>query len=363
MKLLLPPLASVDLELKHPHDLLTRFFLLDIELFSSLLKSCGDTNIIQLIDLNSLECHSPVIIDDKLQEVIGDLLFSAKFKNGEYSRLFVFFEHQSTKISRFWIRTLRKLQEFYEQYDSDPANAIGKGGKYPYPLVFLLYHGKTPWEELMQLRDLLSLPFGLDGNVLWFPVFLIDLSRIDRDKLKNSHPALLALLDTLISYSKGELLENCERIFDYFTEIKTDRRTHGWINALTRYFLAVAKISKNVLTETISKIINKKGAEKMVMSTMEELLMEGKIEGKKEGKIEGIREGTIKGKMEGIREGTIKTKIDSVIKILRFRFKHISNATLKAIQMYKDAIALDSLIEQALSCETLAEFERDLAHL
>ncbi|MDR2344751.1 MAG: hypothetical protein LBE18_01670 [Planctomycetaceae bacterium] len=97
----------------------------------------------------------------------------------------------------------------------------------------------------------------------------------------------------------------------------------------------------------------------MVMSTMEELLMEGKIEGIREG----IREGTIKGKIEGIREGTINAKIDSVIKILRFRFNHISNATLKAIQMYKDAVALDSFIEQALSCETLAEFERDLVHL
>ncbi|MDR1291351.1 MAG: Rpn family recombination-promoting nuclease/putative transposase, partial [Planctomycetaceae bacterium] len=220
------PKVSVTFELSHPHDLLARYFLLDTELFGELLKNYDNTGVVDFIDLNSLDSQSPIMIDENLKEVIGDLLFSAKFKDGKLSKIFLFFEHQSKKKTRFWLSTLRKLMEFYEQYDADPANAIDKGGKYPYPIVVLLYHGNIPWEELIQLRDLLSLPVGVDRNVLWFPIILIDLSRVNRKKLQG-HPALLALLDTFISQSKGTLSEGVERIFSYFKNIKKDRRTHG----------------------------------------------------------------------------------------------------------------------------------------
>ncbi|MDR1053147.1 MAG: Rpn family recombination-promoting nuclease/putative transposase, partial [Planctomycetaceae bacterium] len=266
---------SVEFELSHPHDLLARYFLLDTELFAELLKNYDNTGVVDFIDLNSLDSHSPITIDENLKEVIGDLLFSAKFKNGKPSKIFLFFEHQSKKKARFWISTLRKLMEFYEQYDADPTNAIGKGGTYPYPIVVLLYHGNIPWEELLQLRDLLSLPPGVDRNVLWFPIILIDLSRTNQKNLQG-HPALLALLDTFISQSKGTLSEGMDRIFGYFKNVKKDRRTHGWVNSLTRYFASITKVGVDALKGTVAKIIGKKGAEKMVMSTMEELYTEGK---------------------------------------------------------------------------------------
>jgi hypothetical protein len=76
---------------------------------------------------------------------------------------------------------------------------------------------------------------------------------------------------------------------------------------------------------------------------MEELYTEGIKEGKKEGKIED--------------------KIESILKILRTRFKRVPKLTEKAIRAYKDMVALDSLFDHALVCATLAEFERDLAHL
>ncbi|MDR2169867.1 MAG: Rpn family recombination-promoting nuclease/putative transposase [Planctomycetaceae bacterium] len=338
--------VPIQFELEHPHDLLTRNFLFDVELFASLLEHYGDSGIVRLIDLKSLANQSPIIIDNNLQEVIGDLLFSAQFKSGIYSNIFLFFEHQSRKVRRFWLRCLRKLLEFYEIYDADPKNMIGKGGKYPYSIVVLLYHGQIRWEDLLQLRDMMELPSGMDPNVLWFPVILIDLSKIRRDKL-TGHPALMALLDTLISYSEGKLVESFERVVSYFEQVKNDQRTYGWLKSLTRYFVALAKIGFETVTETISKIINEKETKEMVTSTMQELLQEGRKEGIK----------------EGIKEGKIESKIQAVLKILKVRFKRIPVATENAIKSYKDPIALESLIEQAVICETLSEFERDLAHL
>ncbi|MDR2761415.1 MAG: Rpn family recombination-promoting nuclease/putative transposase [Planctomycetaceae bacterium] len=334
---------AIQLELNHPHDLLSRRFLFDVELFGNMLEHQEDAKIVRYIDLTSLENTSPTIIDENLQETIGDLHFSAKIKDGSYSKIFVFFEHQSKKILRFWLRILRKLLQFYERYDSDPQNRISDGENYPYPLVVILYHGKNHWEELLQLKDLVSLPEGMNPRVLWFPVILIDLSQKTPEELDKYHPALRALIDSLASYSAGVLEESRERIFGYFKEIKEDSRVYGWTKSLTKYFGTLTLIGEDVLIESISEILNPEGAEEMVKSTIRELYMEGIMEGKIEGLIEG--------------------RIKDVLKLLKSRFKRIPAATEKAIQSYRDPIALESLFEQALDCESLAEFERDLAHL
>ncbi|MDR1485623.1 MAG: Rpn family recombination-promoting nuclease/putative transposase [Planctomycetaceae bacterium] len=340
------PRVSVRFELEHPHDLLTRFFLVDVELFAGLLEKFGDAMIVRQIDLLSLKNESPTFVDGNLKEVISDLFFSAKFKNDNYSKIFMFFEHQSSKDNSIWLRFFRRFTDFYESYNADPKNKIGAGGKFPYPLVVVLYHGKTSWNKLLQLRDFLSLPPDMDCNVLWFPAIIIDISRIRREDLKNAHPALLALLDTLISYSDGTLSESFDRIVDYFTTIKKDRRTYGWLSSLTRYFSSLTQIGVETVTKTISKIFNKRRTKKMVMSTMEKLYTKGIKKGVKRGR----------------EEERLESKIDAVLKILTVRFKKVPAEIKNAVKSYKDPIALDSLIEQAAICETLSEFEQDIAH-
>jgi predicted transposase YdaD len=110
-----------------------------------------------------------------------------------------------------------------------------------------------------------------------------------------------------------------------------------------------------MLKKTISTILDPKGAEEMVNSTMKELYTKGIMEGEVKGKMEGLMEGEV--------NGEIKCRIKDVLKLLKSRFKRIPSATEKAIQSYRDPIALESLFEQALDCKSLADFERDLAHL
>jgi hypothetical protein len=330
------PKVTVRIELAHPHDLIVRYFLMDIELFTSLLKHYGDSGVIRLIDFGSLRCESPTTIDDHLQEVIGDLRFSAKFKAGGYSKVFFFFEHQSKKVKRFCIRCLRKLVEFYEECEANPKNTI-RNGKYPYAFVIILYHGKISWNQLLQMGDLVSLPPGADRHYLSFPVVMIDVSRIPRENLKG-HPALVALLEMLQSASLGKLPENLDRIVGYFEEVKTDPRVYGWLNSITRYCLAVTKTGTEVVARAISKVLDKQEAEKMVMSTMEELFVQGQTKGKIEGKIQVI------------------------LTILNKRFKKVPKSISRSLSAYTDSIALDSLAELALDCETLKEFEHELAH-
>jgi hypothetical protein len=334
------PEVSQWIDLAHPHDLVVRYFLVDTELFASLMSLYGSSGIVRLIDLNSLRCESPITVDDHLQEVIGDLRFSVNFKDSGYSKVFFFFEHQSKKEKRHqWLRGLRKVVEFYEGCESDTENMITGDGKYPYVVMVILYHGVTPWEELLQIEDMVSLPNGIDidHHFLSIPTILIDVSRIPHEELKGP-PALVALLDTLQSASSGKLPENFERIIEYFKEVKTDPRAYGWLNALTRYFLAITKTSKETVVRTISKVLNKQEAEPMVMSTLEEYFV------------------------NGAKKGAIESKIQDILKILTKRFEKIPKSISQPLSSYTDLIALESLFELALDCKTLAEFERELVH-
>jgi hypothetical protein len=333
------PDVPAQLEFSHPHDLLARHFLVDRELFASLLENYGDNSgIIRLLDAGSLRCETPSSIDSNLQEVIGDLRFSAKLKDGNNSAIFFFFEHQSKKENFYCLHCLRKLLEFYEACKSDRQ---WKGKKYPYPTAVILYHGKIPWKKLRQMGDLIHVPDWGDRKLLSFPVILIDLSQISSKDFKG-HPALIALLDTLQSASFGKLPENLDRIIGYFEKVKSDFRINDWINSISRYTLTVTKTTKEIVVRAISKILNKQEAEKMVMSTMKKNFMQGKLEGKLEGKRE--------------------EKIQAILTVLKKNFRDVPESVLQSVNSYKDIIALSSLFELALNCETLQEFEQGLAH-
>ncbi|MDR2117347.1 MAG: Rpn family recombination-promoting nuclease/putative transposase [Planctomycetaceae bacterium] len=349
--------SPAELEIVHPHDLLTRRFLIDNELMASMLEHYDNTGIVRLLNLGELRCESPVTIDYTLQEVIGDLRFSTRFKNGALSKVFLFFEHQSKKIRLFSFDCLRKIVEFYEECAADPQNALTEDGMFPYPLVVVLYHGDISWDELLQIKDLIAVPPEVNRYILWFPVILVNLSKIRREKLQG-HPALIALFDALQSYSSGDLAESFDRIIKHLVPVKNDPRCYGWANSLTRHFLATTKSDKDAAIKTVSKILNKTEAKKMVISTLEEWY----IQGAKEGEIKGEKRGEKRGEKKGEIKGEIKRSILVVLKILNMRFKKVPQSISRAVNSYKDPIVLDSLLELAMTCKSLAEFEKDLAH-
>jgi hypothetical protein len=87
-------------------------------------------------------------------------------------------------------------------------------------------------------------------------------------------------------------------------------------------------MSEELVTKAFSKILNKKEAEKMATSTMQELLTQGKTEFGR----------------------------DAVLDVLRKKFTKVPKRIGTAIQKMNDPIALKSLLSYALDCQTLDEF-------
>ncbi|MDR1485732.1 MAG: hypothetical protein LBT09_13035 [Planctomycetaceae bacterium] len=74
-----------------------------------------------------------------------------------------------------------------------------------------------------------------------------------------------------------------------------------------------------------------------------------------------LEELCIKAEKKGREEERVECKIETVIRVLKARFKKVPAKIIKAVRSYKDPIALNLLIRRAAVCDTLLEFERDLA--
>ena len=320
------------IELAHPHDHLARRFLVDPELMADLLAyyptKTVDQQTIRLIDLKRLECKSPVAIDQNLIEGIGDLRFVTSFKGGKRkSNVFLLFEHQSAIDQRMRIRGLKYIVQTYDQFEEEHK---GKA-KLPYPIVVVLYHGKTSWQSVPDMDDLIDIMPGVESGLLKYTLILIDISVIPPENFAG-HPALQALLETLQRGSEGKLVANFDRIIDYFRSVKKDSRAKGWLRSIARYAMSVAKIGTEQIAKAFSKVLNEREANNMAMTTAQELLLEGEA------------------------RGEAKWKGESVLTILRTKFTKVPKGIEKSIRQMNDPIALESLTVHAVHSKTLDEF-------
>jgi hypothetical protein len=319
-------------EIAHPHDLLTRSILADPELAASLLTHYVESETVELLDLTQLRCESPVDVDKNLVEVIGDLRFSTVLKNTEQqSNVFVFLEHQSSRDDLMSFRALRQVVKAFQQY-IDTAEQKGKLPKsFPFPIVVILYHGKRPWGKLKKMCDLIDSVPEFARNILDFPIFLIDLSRIQPEQLKG-HPALQALLETLQLASEGKLEAGFDRVTNRLSAVRSDPRAAGWMGALVTYAISLCRIGQEIIYKSFLKILNEEEAKKMATSTMQEIEARGEVKGEK----------------------------NAILRFLGGRFGNVPKTITDTVNSYSDLTALQSLSVLAGSCKSLDEFKDGL---
>jgi hypothetical protein len=331
-------------DLAHPHDLLVRRFLPETELMADLLlyypQKAADRQAVKLLDLKQLVCKSPVTVADNLTEGIGDLRFSASFKgSNRKSNVFLLFEHQSKIDTAFRLRGLDYIVQTYKEFKRTSKSEE----KLPYPIVVVLYHGKTSWKHLPEMDDMIDTVPGAKTGLLDYQLVLIDISAFEAEQYQG-HPVLQAVLECLQRASEKRLAEEFDRITDRFKSVRNDPRAKGWLQSLVRYAMSVATIGTDLVEKTFCKIINEREAHKMTMTTAEELLIRGETRGEARGKAEGERKG----------------KRDAVLSFLKARFGRIPQGIVKTVNSYNDLIALESLTVQAATCKTLDEFKEGL---
>jgi hypothetical protein len=189
------------------------------------------------------------------------------------------------------------------------------------------------------MDDMIDTAPGAKTNLLDYPLILIDLSVIPKEKF-TGHPALQALLETLQRASEGKLVKEFDRITDCFTTIKDDPRAGDWLHSLVRYAVSVSEIGSGFISKVFSKVFNEREAHEMAMTTAQKWLQEGEARGE--------------------ARGVTKGKAEMVLSALRTRFGKIPKWIEKGVLGMSDPIALESLLAQAIQSDTLDEFSEVL---
>lgn len=331
----------------HPHDLLVRNFLSDRQLAANFLLNYLEPRLVELLDLDSIECETPVEVDSDLSELVSDLRYSAVFK-GTDRRLvvYIFLEHQSTPDRFISFRMIEYICRAFRRY---LAGDYDCNGMFPYPVAIVLYHGKTPWRKVLPMGELINTVPGLSNEILQLPVHLVDLTTIPADHIKGS-PAVAALLTALQAAGFGELARKFETILVIATRDKNDPRVLAWVEALCKYVLSQCRPDNvgEILLRTLGKIASEEEVVKMTTTWADQWINKGMAEGISKGKAEGKAEGKVEGKAEGLGE--------AVLLVLEARFKTVPEKVREAVTSCTDSRRLDDLTVLAATCPSVDDF-------
>lgn len=119
------------------------------------------------------------------------------------------------------------------------------------------------------------------------------------------------------------------------------------------WLMALPPVLKQRFEETL--IAYEEAYQMTYMTTFEK-------EGLEKGLQQGLEQGLERGLQQGLQQGILQKAREDVIAVLEIRFKTIPEPLIETVYSLEDTDTLEALHKQAVICESLDQFERDLEH-
>ena len=257
-------------------------------------------DLVQILDLDSLELQKDSFVDDELRDTYSDMLYSIRLSGGFLGQdgepiegqVYMLLEHKSQSDPMTCFQLLRYIVRIWEQ-------RLRKGQALCPVFPLVLYHGQEAWSAPVSLEELIGGPSILfeQGVRMAYPV--VDIGQIP-DELLATDPFLQSVLG-LLKYSRTRnFRDKLESILRCLLEIGTAELQTEHLDAVLVYITTVTpSIPMETLAMTIQKIFP---TQIEPGSIADEYMKKGRLEGIQEGRQEGKQEG----KQEGLKEGQIQ---------------------------------------------------------
>ena len=236
------------------------------------------------IEIESLELDSTSYVDEQLNDLYSDIVYSCKGKNGNSLKVALLFEHKSNPAAYPRFQLLDYILGIWRQ------NLKNKE-KLTFVIPVIFYHGKTQWKyrDLFDYFDKIT-----EAQKAYIPNFkyhLIDLTQYSDEKILSLKTSFL--INSLIAFKHKNdsdyVRKHGDRIY-YKIEIYSDSDYKQlFIKTLTAYIMASSKMDAQEILEMVETL--EKSRQGTVKSTLENLIDLGKQEGLKQG----LEQGTTRG--------------------------------------------------------------------
>ena len=315
--------------INNPHDKFFKETFSRPEIVRDFLQNYLPAELVNLLNLDSLELQKDNFVDDDLQEHFSDLLYKVQLHDGRFAYIYFLFEHKSYPDPFTAFQLLHYLlriwtQELREDKNRKTLTAV-------FPLV--IYHGRSTWQISRHFKALFNAPAALMPYLPDFQYNLHDLSTFAEGEIRGQ-VALQAYLLLLKYILNEQLSEQLPLIFILLREAATAEDDLTFIYTVMRYVSQSAPhVTEAQLKETIIATFAEKG--EALMSTIAEKWIEQGLE-------------------QGLEQGQ-KAMVRSIIRVLQRRFQHVpANVPSRLEDLTLDE--LETLLDAVMESESVLDF-------
>lgn len=278
----------MDEVITHAHDKFFKTTFSDVELAKDFMKNYLPEDVLNVVDLSTLEPQKDSHVDKKLKEQFSDLLFRVDINKRE-GYIYFLFEHKSYNDRLAVLQLLSYMVEIWEE-------KIVKEKKKELPIILplLVYHDKGNWTANTKLGDWIEgyneLPEELKKYIPDYEYILHDISDYTKEQvmIDARTKIVIEMLNRARYATEEERLELAKEAFRLLVKMRDSESAVYIVSACIKYLLSIGESTIRKELERIAGSISENGGE-LIMTVAEELRQEGRQEGEQKGIKEGLK--------------------------------------------------------------------------
>ena len=274
-------------ELTNPHDVTFKKLFSNIEIAKDIIEKNLPQEILQDLEINTLEKLEGSFINEKLKETFTDIIYKVKIKNKE-TYIALLLEHKSYKDRLTIFQVSRYIIDLWSK--------IIESGKKELPAVIpiVIYHSKSKWDYKTDTRELIAdyneLPKYLKDRLPVLKHDLINLAEHTEEDIKQYKPLTKMVIRSFkyIFGTMDELIETFLISIEEAADKVADEDLYTIVEIMLIYYSAAAKdLTEEDILEKIKKLGGKGGK---LMTILEQREQRGMEKGIEKGILLGISE-------------------------------------------------------------------------
>lgn len=282
------------MKIQNPHDKFFKKTFGNVAVAGDFLDNYLPQNIMDIIDMDTLEPQKDSFVNKELQESFSDLLYKANINNRE-GYLYFLFEHKSYPSRDIAFQLLRYVVEIWN-------TKVENTTQLPIIIPLVIYHGKDGWNIKPTLGDMVlgysELPQDIQALVPDYRYLLYDLSRFTDGEIKGAarNKIAMTIMRDMPKEDIGAILKFVLRAAIHLLELEDKQTGMEYLETVFRYLLSArADLTKDDFIELVKKIetIYPEGSDR-IMTLAEKLREEGKEEGIQVGEVKALARTAIK---------------------------------------------------------------------
>ncbi|MDR1052538.1 MAG: Rpn family recombination-promoting nuclease/putative transposase, partial [Planctomycetaceae bacterium] len=320
----------------NPHDRFARKTLGNLLYAGNFLLHYADPVVVQNVNLNNLTAAPTHQLSENLKEVLSDISFAAHLQDNECgSDVLLFLEHKS-KPSRF-VPLQLGAQCLLFLYAKWTETGYAENYVPPIPLMILVYNGEEDIDEEMFLQNIFpTMNDNLRQYVPQCRIVVINLKRYNYDNLPGS-PEVQAIAESLKRATDGTFGEHLSGILERVKSAQLGvQQTLDLVTNIVRYCTWVTAITKEQVTQSITKTFNGTENIEMVNNMQKGMIQEALEIGEARGEARGIGIGEARGIEIGEKRGELKGKIELILDVLGKRFGRVPQYIIDSLNERHD---------------------------